>query len=238
MKSLAQVVISSFGSSVGKKLLVAVTGLALLLFLAGHLAGNLLIYRGPEELNAYAHELHTALHGSLVWIARAGLLVAFVIHILATISLVRDNRAARPQAYKRPATVQASLASRTMIMSGLVILAFVVYHLLHFTVHVADPSYDKLTYVLHGQEVPDVYSKVVKGFSSLPVSGFYILAIALLCSHLSHGFASVFQTLGVRSARTASLLKYVGGAYALIIFLGNISIPLSVLGGLIKPVVP
>lgn len=236
MKSLAQVVFSSFGSSVGKKLLVALTGLALLLFLAGHLAGNLLIYRGPEELNSYAHELHTALHGSLVWIARVGLLAAFVVHVALTISLARDNRAARPHAYAKPATVQASIASRTMILSGLVILSFVVYHLLHFTVHVADPSYDDLMYDLHGHTVPDVYSKVVKGFSSVPISAFYILSMALLCTHLSHGFASVFQTLGLRSARTSALLKLVGGLYALVIFVGNVSIPLSVLGGFIKPI--
>jgi len=237
MKSLVQVVFSSLGSSVGKKVLVALTGLALLLFLAGHLAGNLLIYRGPEELNSYAHELHTALHGSLVWIARAGLLAAFVVHIALTISLAKDNRAARPQAYKKPSTVQASLASRTMIMSGLIILAFVIYHILHFTVHVADPSYDALKYDLHGHTVPDVYSKVVRGFSSVPVSAFYILSMALLCTHLSHGFASVFQTLGLRSARTGQFLKLLGGAYALLIFVGNVSIPLSVLGGLIKPIV-
>jgi succinate dehydrogenase / fumarate reductase cytochrome b subunit len=236
MKSLAQVVCSSFGSSVGKKLLVAVTGLALLLFLAGHLAGNLLIYRGPEELNAYAHELHTALHGSLVWIARAGLLIALVVHVALTISLARDNRKARPKAYAKPSTVQASPASRSMILSGLVILSFVVYHLLHFTVHVVEPGYDKLQYDLHGHTVPDVYHKVVAGFSSLPVSGFYILSMALLCTHLSHGFASVFQTLGLRSARTASLLKILGGAYALVIFVGNVSIPISVLAGVIKPI--
>ncbi len=237
MKSLVQVVFSSLGSSVGKKLLVALTGLALLLFLAGHLAGNLLIYRGPEELNAYAHELHTALHGSLVWIARGGLLAAFVVHVALTIALAKENRAARPQAYKKPSTVQASIASRTMIMSGLIILAFVVYHILHFTIHVADPSYDALTYDLHGHTVPDVYSKVVMGFSSVPVSAFYIVAMTLLCTHLSHGFASVFQTLGLRSARTGEVLKLLGGAYALIIFVGNVSIPLSVLAGLIKPIV-
>jgi succinate dehydrogenase / fumarate reductase cytochrome b subunit len=234
MKSLAQVACSSLGSSVGKKLLVALTGLALLLFLAGHLAGNLLIYRGPEELNAYAHELQTALHGSLVWIARAVLLTCLVIHVALTISLAKESRAARPQAYKKPATIQASIASRTMVMSGLVILCFVIYHLLHLTLNVADPSYQAMTTTLHGETVPDVYKRVVTGFSSLPISAFYIFSMALLCSHLSHGFASVFQTLGLRSARTATVLKLAGGAYALVIFLGNISIPLSVLTGVIK----
>jgi succinate dehydrogenase / fumarate reductase cytochrome b subunit len=234
MKSLAQVALSSFGSSVGKKLLVALTGLALLVFLAGHLAGNLLIYRGPEQLNAYAHELQTALHGSLVWIARIGLLTCFVVHIALTISLAKENRAARPQAYKKKSTIQASLASRTMVMSGLIILSFVIYHLLHLTLHVTDPSYNQMLTTLHGETVPDVYKKVVTGFSSVPISAFYILSMALLCSHLSHGFASAFQTLGLRSARTAALLKFAGGAYALVIFLGNISIPISVLTGVIK----
>ncbi len=238
MKSLVQVVISFVGSSVGKKLLVALTGLALLAFLAVHLAGNLLIYRGPGELNAYAHELKTLLHGSAVWIARAGLLAMFVVHVGLTISLVKENRAARPVTYRKSATIQASLASRTMILSGLVILAFAIYHLLHFTVQVTDPTYKAMTYTLHGQQVHDVYSMVVKGFSSVPVSAFYILSMALLCAHLSHGFASVFQTLGLRSKQTATLLKGLGLAYAIIIFLGNISIPISVLTGVIKPIAP
>jgi succinate dehydrogenase / fumarate reductase cytochrome b subunit len=238
MKSLAQVVTSFLRSSVGKKLLVALTGLALLAFLAVHLAGNLLIYRGPDELNAYAHELKTLLHGSAVWIARAGLLGAFLVHVLLTISLVKENRSARPVGYRKPSTIQATLASRTMILSGLVILAFAVYHLLHFTVQVTHPDYRTLTYDLHGETVHDVYSMVVRGFSSVPVSAFYILSMFLLCAHLSHGFASVFQTLGLRSKQTAALLKGLGWVYALVIFFGNISIPVSVLAGLIKPIVP
>lgn len=233
------------GSSIGRKILVAVTGIGLLLFLAGHLAGNLLIYLGPAAINTYAYELHHLLHGSFLWIARIGLLAFAVIHVVFTVLLVRENRGARVSRYEHPKTVQATLASRTMILSGLVILAFVVYHLLHFTVQVTPGvsavqvpgSTVVVEYGLPGNAVVfDVYSMMVTGFSHWFVSAFYILAMALLCAHLSHGFASVFQTLGLRSKRTAKVIKNVGIAYALVIFFGNISIPISVLVGIVKPV--
>lgn len=231
------------GSSIGRKILVAVTGILLLLFLAGHLAGNLLIYAGREAINSYAYTLHHLLHGSFIWIARFGLLACVVIHIVFTILLTKENRAARENRYQAPATIQATFASRTMIWSGLIIFAFVVYHLLHFTVQVtpgvkaepmAGPAVSDAYGVPQGAVVKDVYNMVVAGFSNWFVSAFYILAMALLCIHLSHGFASSFQTLGLRSKRTASLIKKVGIGYALVIFFGNISIPISVLTGIVE----
>ncbi len=224
--------ISAFcGSSIGRKFLVAITGLGLLLFLAGHLAGNLLIYVGPEAINTYAYQLKHALHGGLLWGARIGLIVFFVVHIVFTIKLTQENRAARGERYEHPKTVQASKASTTMILSGLVVLSFVIYHLLHFTVQVTGVEAKLLP---DGQH--DVYSMVVAGFSNPLVSGFYILSMALLCAHLTHGFSSVFQTLGVRTEKTKKLLKTVGTAYALVIFFGNISIPISVLTNIVKPI--
>ncbi|MEM7010225.1 MAG: succinate dehydrogenase cytochrome b subunit [Verrucomicrobiota bacterium] len=230
-------------SSIGRKILVAVTGIALLLFLAGHLAGNLLIYVGPEAINAYAYKLHHMLHGSFIWIARGGLLACVGIHVYFTIQLVRENRAARDTAYAKPNTVQATKASRTMIMSGLVILAFVVYHILHFTAQVTPgvkatpmggPEITAAYGLPDGAVVKDVYNMVITGFKNPVVSIFYIIAMGLLCTHLSHGFSSAFQTLGLRSKRTAKVIKGVGLAYAAIIFLGNISIPISVLTGVVK----
>ncbi len=228
--SLFRVIATFCGSSIGRKILVAATGLGLLLFLAGHLAGNLLIYAGPEAINTYAYELKHALHGSLVWIVRAGLLTMLVIHVVFTIKLTQENKAARGHRYAHGKTVQASQASRTMILSGLVLLAFVIYHLLHFTVQTTGVEAKPLPDGRH-----DVYSMMVAGFSNVWVSGFYILAMALLCAHLSHGFASVFQTLGLRTEKTKRLLKTLGVAYALVIFFGNISIPISVMANIVKP---
>lgn len=237
--------ISAFcGSSIGRKILVSVTGIALLLFLAVHLAGNLLIYSGREAMNSYAYGLHNLFHGSFVWIARIGLLACVVIHVVFTILLTKENRAARVTPYASPkTTIQATLASRTMIWSGMVILAFVVYHILHFTVQVtpgvkaaelAGPPVQAIYGVTQGEIVYDVYNMVVTGFSYWYVSAFYIIAVALLCSHLSHGFSSAFQTLGLRSKRTSAVIKKVGIGYAVVIFIGNISIPISVLTGIIE----
>lgn len=207
-------------SSIGRKIIVALTGLALVLFLAGHLAGNLLIYAGPDAFNEYAHFLHTFLHGMGVWIARIGLLVCLVLHVWFTILLTKENKAARPK-YAHDATVQAPKSSRMMIWSGLTILAFIVYHLLHFTIRI-DSNLAKM-----GETSP--WHMVIEGFQNPPVVIFYLIAMTLLCSHLSHGVASIFQTLGLRSKKTAGPIKFISKAYAVIVYLGFISIPLAVL---------
>lgn len=219
-----------YGSSVGKKLLVALSGAALLLFLLGHLVGNLLIYMGQGALNSYAEFLHHSLHGMGVWIARLGLLGAFVVHIVATIHLVQQNRAAREERYEFESTVKASKASRTMIISGIIILSFVIFHLLHFTI-LPNDLVDSTT---SDHLRPDVYGMVVKGFSNIFISLFYMVSMAFLCFHLSHGFASVFQTLGLRTKKSADLIEWAGRGYAAFIFLGNISIPIAVLLGFVK----
>lgn len=207
-------------SSIGRKIIVALTGLALVLFLAGHLSGNLLIFAGEEAFNEYAKFLHTFLHGMGVWIARIGLLVCFVAHIFFTILLTKENKAARPK-YEHDATVQAPKSSRIMIWSGLTILAFVIFHLLHFTVR-TDSELAAL-----GETSP--WKMVIEGFQNPLVVLFYLIAMTLLCSHLSHGVASIFQTLGLRSKKTAGPIKFIAKAYAVVIYVGFISIPLAIL---------
>jgi len=224
-----------YASSVGKKIIVALTGLVLMGFLVGHLSGNLLVYLGPEAMNSYALFLHEMLHGVGVWIARCGLLAAFVLHIVATIHLAKQNRASNSShAYR--AVVRTSRSARLMIWSGLTILAFVVFHLLHYTIRVIKdfdgPAYQ--TTLADGTPAHDVHRMMIDGFSSLPVSLFYILALTLLCSHLSHGFASVFQTLGLRSRKTSAVIHKLGWAFALIIYFGFISIPIAVLTGILS----
>ena len=206
-------------SSIGRKLIVALTGLALVLFLAGHLSGNLLIFAGRDAFNEYAHFLHTFLHGMGVWIARIGLLACFALHLVFTVLLTKENKAART-AYAREATVQAPKSSLIMIWSGLTILAFVVYHILHFTVRI-DSELAEL-----GKNDP--WEMVIHGFRDPIVVLFYIIAMTLLCSHLSHGVASIFQTLGLRTKKTASAIKFVSQAYAIIIYVGFLSIPIAI----------
>jgi succinate dehydrogenase / fumarate reductase, cytochrome b subunit len=233
MSALFKSLSSYFSSSIGKKILVALTGGALVLFVLGHMIGNLLIYAGPETLNEYAVFLKTAGHGMLLWGARIGLLACVAIHIVLTIKLTAENKAARKDRYGYQQTIKATKSSRFMIVSGLIILAFIVYHIMHFTLHVGN-NYGTLHAELDGKQVHDVYTMVVQGFSWLPASIFYIIAMGLLCSHLSHGVSSMFQTLGLATARTWPLFQKVGIAYAALIFIGNCSIPISILMGWVK----
>jgi len=227
MSALLKSISSFLGSSIGKKLLVALTGAVLVLFVLGHMIGNLLIFAGPDAINEYGHFLKTMLHGAGLWIARGGLLVCAVVHVVLTIQLTRENRAARDQRYGFNATIQATKSSRIMILSGLTLLAFIIYHLLHFTVHYKN-NYGDYTTALHGETVHDVHKMVVAGFSWLPASVFYVIAMAFLCSHLGHGVSSMFQTLGLATERTRPLLKKLGNAYAALIFAGNCAIPVAI----------
>jgi len=230
MNALTRSLATYWNSSIGKKTIVAVTGLFLILFLAGHLAGNLVVFLGPDAFNAYADMLHHMLHGAGIWVFRIVLLVMLGAHVIATIQLTRLNRAAR-QAYQFQGTIQASRSSRMMILSGLTILAFFVYHILHFTVR-AGNQYDDpalYSYLLDGRQVHHAWKMVVDGFSVWYVSAFYVVAMTLLCSHLMHGFASVFQTLGLRSKKSAGLLGQLSVAYSLVIWVGFVSIPAAIL---------
>jgi len=214
-----------WSSSIGKKYIVAITGIVLVLFLAGHLSGNLLIFVGREAFNEYAKFLHGALHGAGVWIARVVLLGTLVAHIAATIALTRQNRTAR-KSYEFENTIQASKSSRIMILSGLTILVFVVFHILHFTVR-TDSELARLG-------ANDPYGMVIVGFQNLWVVLFYIIAISLLCSHLVHGVGSIFQTLGLRTKKSEGIIHQASLVYSFGIWAGFISIPLAIFLGIVK----
>lgn len=230
MNALTRSLTAYWSSSIGKKLVVALTGAFLVIFLAGHLAGNMLIFAGPDAFNEYAYLLHNMLHGAGVWVARIVLLGAFVLHIFATICLTRQNRAARKQ-YEHKATIQASRSSRMMILSGLTIIVFVVYHILHFTARIGNEynNPELYTYLLDGQEVHNAWKMVIDGFSVWYVALFYIIAMVLLASHLTHGIQSIFQTLGWRSKKSAGLIDLFAKGYTAVIFIGFISIPVAIL---------
>jgi succinate dehydrogenase / fumarate reductase cytochrome b subunit len=160
------------------------------------------------------------------------MLVMIAAHIAATVALTRQNRAAR-QAYERKATLQASKSSRTMILSGLTILAFVIYHMLHFTARVGNEYNSLARYktTIPGveKEVHNAWLMVIDGFNWWPASVFYVIAMTLLCSHLMHGVGSIFQTLGFRSQKAAGLIKLISVGYSLFIWVGFVSIPVAIL---------
>ena len=218
-------------SSVGRKIIVAVTGVILILFVIGHLLGNLQIFIGPDWINSYAQHLRDL--GPLLWMIRAFLLASVILHIYFTILLAIENRRARPEAYRDRNYAKASWASRHMVVSGLVVLAFIVYHLAHFTFRVTDPRFALLKSDAQGHH--DVFSMMVYGFQNVYVSAFYIVGLFLLTLHLTHGSSSFFQSLGFNNQRMTPKLAIGGRVFAWLLFIGYTSIPLAVLAGLIKP---
>jgi len=218
-------------TSIGKKWIVALTGLVLIAYVLGHLAGNLQIFLPDKaRINAYGAFLHSL--GAMLWAVRAFLLACLAVHIAVTIQISLENRRARPQRYEGATYRKASWAGRSMVMSGLIVLCFVIFHILHFTAHVVRPDFDNLRDIMpNGVERPDVFRMVVFGFQSVPASCFYILGMILLCLHLSHGFGSFVQTLGLNSSRIAPWLINGGRALAIIICIGFISIPIAVMTG-------
>lgn len=194
-----------------------------MLFVMGHLAGNLTLFAGPDLINDYAEHLRDL--GPILWIVRFLLLVTVLAHIYTTVRLARDNRAARPVGYVREDTVQASWASRYMALSGIVLLAFIVYHLLHFTLRVTNPVFAHLTDA-HGR--PDVYAMMILGFHNYYVAAAYVIAMAFLALHLTHGASSWAQSAGVSNARLRKTLGVAGNALALALFAGYVSIPVCV----------
>jgi len=218
-------------SSIGKKFIVALTGLILIGFIVGHLLGNLQIFFGPEYINSYAEKLRAL--GVFLWVIRVFLLVTVVLHIYYTILLAIDNRRARGVAYKKKEHVKATFASRSMALSGLVLFAFIIFHIAHFTVRVTDPRFQLLK--VDPLNRYDVYSMMVYGFQNALVSGLYVLAMFLLALHLSHGSSSFFQSLGLNDKKMAPRLARGGRIFAWLIFVGYTSMPVAVLLGLIKP---
>ena len=213
-----------FESSVGRKLVMAVTGIVLFGFVVGHMIGNLQVYLGPAALNHYAELLRELGHGGLIWVVRSVLLAAVGLHVWAAVTLALENRAARPERYRRLRHEASDYASRTMIWSGPLLAAFVVYHLLHFTVGS----------VHHDFVTGDVYHNVIAGFRVWPVAAFYIACMLALGLHMYHGVWSMLQTLGLNHPRYNAWRRAVAAFFTLIVVIGNISIPVAVLTGVVR----
>ncbi|MGC6456084.1 MAG: succinate dehydrogenase cytochrome b subunit [Coraliomargaritaceae bacterium] len=241
-----------FSSTVGRKFLMALSGIVLVLFVLGHMVGNLQIFLGPDVINAYAYKLHHELPTSLLWAVRVILLLTIGVHIWAAVSLTIDNRRARPDRYDAKKTVQASYASRTMRMSGIILLAFIVYHIAHFTARSIPGKEYNEPGVLAETEVPllkqgepvfkngeavmtfNVNDMMIAGFEVWWVSAFYIVATGLLCLHLTHGVSSMFQTLGLSNRNWRVRLDRVALVYGWVVFLGFASIPAAVLTNVLQ----
>ena len=212
-------------STIGRKAVMAVTGLILFGFILVHLVGNLTLYIGPEAINAYGAFLRTFLHGGGLWLARVVLLTCAVLHVWSATSLTLDSWAARPKDYKRWTAKDSTYASRTMRWGGVILFFFIIFHILHFTLGTVHPDF----------RPGDVYHNVVAGFQVWPVSVFYVVSMVLLALHLDHGVWSMCQTLGWTShprykrwARGAAL------AFALAVGIGNCSFPIAVLAGWVR----
>jgi succinate dehydrogenase / fumarate reductase cytochrome b subunit len=211
-------------TSVGLKLVMAVSGVVLVVFTIGHFIGNSLIYLGPEALNGYSHFLHSL--GELLWVVRIVMLTAVVAHIGAALRLAAKNVSARPQRYKKKRDQVTNYAARTMVWSGPILLGFILFHLAHLTLGVTPGNYEHST--------TDVYSNVVRGFSIWWVSGLYIFSMLALGNHLYHGTWSMFQSLGVNHPAYNTKLMRAALGVTVLVTLGNISIPLAVLLGIVK----
>jgi succinate dehydrogenase cytochrome b subunit len=218
-------------SNILSKFVVAITGLILVGFIIGHTLGNLLIYVGPEALNAYAIGLRDL--GPGLWVARIVLIIAFILHVITTINLVRQNKKVA-SGYKVSNYKASTFAARFMAYAGLTVLFFVLYHLAHFTLGLVDANTFSMEATLeNGRVVHDVYSMVVIGFRNVVVSLFYILAVIFLGFHLKHGIHSMFQTLGIHGKKFTPMIQKVAAIVAAIIVISLISIPISIMLGIV-----
>jgi succinate dehydrogenase cytochrome b subunit len=211
-------------STIGRKVVMGVTGVILFGFVLGHMFGNLQLYMGAAALDAYSVFLHHLLHGTGLWIARAVLLGSVVLHIWAATSLTLTSWSARPVGYRMIRRRESTYASRTMVWSGPILAFFIVYHLLHLTTGTVHPSFQEGA----------VYHNVVAGFRVWPVAAFYIAAMVALGFHLWHGVWSMLQSLGLSHPRWDALRRVAATVFTLLIVAGNISFPLAVLLGLVR----
>lgn len=228
-------------STLAAKYWMAVTGFLLVGFVIVHMVGNLQIFAGPDKINAYAKMLKDL--GPLLWVARGVLLAVFLLHIYLALTLSKRNRAARPSKYVYQRTLKASPASRYMLLTGLVILAFVIFHLAHYTlglvqqITVVDAAGQAKTVSLldlHDEKGRhDVYAMLLFGFRQWPIVVAYLVAQIILVLHLYHGASSMFQSLGINHPRYNWLLHRVGLAVAVLIGAGNLAMPLAVFFGLV-----
>ncbi|MEN8144340.1 MAG: succinate dehydrogenase cytochrome b subunit [Gemmatimonadota bacterium] len=221
-------VFSLYSATVGKKIVMAVSGAVFVGFVLGHMVGNLKVFQGADKFNAYAEGLRTVGapffgHGQLLWVARLILLASLLIHVVSALQLSRRSLAARPVRYEKSAALEFSRASRSMRWGGVALLLFVAYHLAHLTWGLVHPDF-----------IPgDAYHNLVSGFQSLPVAGVYVLAMGALGLHLYHGIWSAFQTLGLLSPRALRIRRPLATVVALAVVLGNLSFPVAVQTGLL-----
>jgi succinate dehydrogenase / fumarate reductase, cytochrome b subunit len=211
-----------YGSVIGKKVVMAVTGAVLVGFLVVHMAGNLLAFQGPAALNDYSAFLKSSL--PVLWGARLVLLASAVLHIHAALALTVLARGARPAPYARLRPRASTVASRLMRAGGVLLAAFIVFHLLHFTTGTLHPDFAG----------HDVYRNVVTGFQSRPVALFYLVALVALAFHIQHGVWSLFQTLGLNHPHVNGVRRGLARALAVALGLGFAAIPVAVLAGLLQ----
>jgi succinate dehydrogenase / fumarate reductase cytochrome b subunit len=218
-----------YGTTVGKKVAMAITGTILFLFVAGHMWGNLKAFLGPAHFNEYAEGLRTFgapffARGQLLWVIRAALLAAVGVHGLAAVQLWLLARRARPTGYRKAPHLELSAASRTMRWGGLAITGYVVYHLMHFTFGNAHPDF-----------IPgDAYHNLVVGFASLPVVAVYGIATLFLGFHLYHGLWSALQTLGLNRDAHGGWRRVLAGTVAGLVFVGFMLVPVAVQAGIVR----
>jgi succinate dehydrogenase / fumarate reductase cytochrome b subunit len=220
-----------FTSSIGAKVVMSITGFGLAIFILGHLAGNLTVFGGPGATNAYAHQLHSM--GALLWVARAGIFALFLAHILTSIRTRLWDRESRPTRYQVEASRAATFSARNMLPTGLLILAFLLYHLAHFTLGWASPGEFASANPPDPLGRVDVYRMVVRGFGHPAVTIVYGVAMIVLGLHMSHGLQSLFQHLGLWGLRFARWIRGAGLVVAVAIAVLFILIPVSVLLGLV-----
>lgn len=220
-----------FHSMIGRKIIMSVTGFSLVMFVSFHLLGNVSFYYGPGGINTYAEMLQGL--GPFIWMVRLFMLIFLVFHVFFGILLTLENRRAKPEAYAVFLKLRSTFAARNMVWTGTITGSFLVYHLLHFTFYVTNPEISANRHIdIMGR--PDVFIMVVLGFRDLAVACVYILALASLSLHLTHGIQSMFQTVGLNNERTERFMSRAGIAAAVVLFLGFVSIPISVLAGIMK----
>ncbi len=224
--------VALWSSVIGKKVVMAVTGAVLILFVIAHMLGNLKIFSGPEEINAYSRFLREVGwpefgYGQLLWIVRTVLFACAALHITAAVQLTRMNWQARPVGYESKKNVETTWGALTMRWGGALLAVFIVFHLFHFTggmVGFEPGQFEDLM----------VYQNVRAGFSVWPIALFYILAMGALALHLDHGIWSMLQTLGWVTAGNTKSLRVISRIVALVIFAGFVSVPISVLAGWVR----
>ncbi len=217
-----------YKSSLGKKFIMAVTGLIMVLFVAVHMLGNFSLFYGADGINAYAAQLRA--FGPGLWIFRLVMLTAFLVHIWMGVSLYFENKSARPVEYMRKVNERTSFSARTMIWTGVLLGAFVVYHILHFTTHNVHTQFSP---GLDAAGRTDVFTMVVSSFQLSAIAAIYIAAMVVLLLHLAHGIQSFFQSLGLNNDATLPQFERGGRVVAFVLMLGFILVPITIVVGLV-----